>query len=307
MSQLNQLRFAAFVMTYERPQILLHTIHKLFEQTLPPQKILVVDNSITEDSKNVIEQLNDSRVVYYRTGKNIGPAGASKIGLELLANDGYDWISWGDDDDPPHFPNVFEQLLQTASSVKNVGVIGAVGHKFDKKKGIVLRTSDALLDTDGYLDVDVIAGNVTMIVNADVVRKGVLPDPGFFLNVEEYDFCLRVKKAGFKVIADPAIFKSYRLLKGRMGLTERPKHVLPKTSVLWRRYYSTRNLIYMLNSNEKKIIAALNVSMRSFGKMLSGFRKGWSYGVLNALMEIKGIYHGWTGQMGLRVLPNKKY
>lgn len=307
MNELKRISFAAFIMTYERPQILLNTIHKLFEQSVPPQKILVVDNSLTTDSKEVIEQLNNSRVAYYRVGKNIGPAGASKIGLELLTNEGYDWISWGDDDDPPHFPDVFEQLLQLATDTENTGVIGAVGHRFDRNKGIVLRTSDEALDNNGYLDVDVIAGNVTMIVNSHVVKKGVLPDPGFFLNVEEYDFCLRVKKAGFKVIAHPRVFKSYRLFKGRMGLRERAPHVLPKASVLWRRYYSTRNLIYMLHKNENKINAALNVSIRAVGKMISGFRKGWNYGFQNAIMEIKAIYHGWTGQMGLRVLPNKKY
>ena len=303
----SDLRFAAFVMTYERPSFLADTIDKLFKQTFPPQKILVIDNSKSYDTENLVRSLNDKRVSYHRVGKNIGPAGASKIGLQMLVGEGFDWISWGDDDDPPHFSTVFEDLLNMAILGSNVGVIGAVGHRFDKNRGIVLRTTDAMLNTTKPLDVDVIAGNVSMIVNADVVKRSILPDPRFFLNVEEYDFCLRVKKAGFSVIAHPTVFMSYRIHKNRLGLAVRAPHVLPSESVLWRRYYSTRNLIFMLKANERNIQGALNVSFRAGVKILSGFRKGWGYGIKNAQMEFQGIYHGWSGKMGLRVLPRYKY
>lgn len=299
--------FAAFIMTYERPQILLKTISVLFEQTIAPQKILVVDNSLTEQTMRAIEQLNDNRIEYHRVGKNIGPAGASKIGLQKLTEQGYDWISWGDDDDPPHFKNVFEDLLKLADTIPNTGVVGAVGHAFNKNKGLVVRTNDKELDSEGCLEVDIIAGNVSMIVNAAVVKKGILPDPGFFLNVEEYDFCLRVKHAGFKVIVNRSVFKAYRTLKGRMGFNSRAAAVLPKKSVLWRRYYSTRNLIFLLTKSDRNLSGALHVSIRGLAKALAGFRKGIDYGMANAKMELRGILDGWKGKMGLTVLPNPKY
>jgi GT2 family glycosyltransferase len=299
--------FAGFIMTYERPEILKETLKKIFEQTYSPEKILIVDNSVTDNTCELIKQLNDKRISYYRTGSNIGPAGASKIGLEILAAEGFDWIYWGDDDDPPHFNDVFEKLLTTAKLTNNVGVIGAVGHKFNKEKGIVIRTSDNALTQQGYLEVDVIAGNVSMIVNKNVVEKGILPDPGLFLNVEEYDFCLRAKKQGFKIIVDRTIFKKYRELKGRFGLPNRPRSVFPSYSVLWRRYYSTRNTIFILLKNEKSINGALHVSFRSLIKMIFGFKRGWVYGILNFSMEAKGIYHGWVSKMGINIQPNRKY
>lgn len=294
-------------MTYERHEILIKTISVLFAQSMPPQKILIVDNSYSNNTKEAIEKLADKRIDYFKVGKNIGPAGASKIGLEKLTEEGFEWISWGDDDDPPHFRNVFEDLLLLASATENVGVIGAVGHGFDKNKGLVVRTKDKELYGDGYLEVDIIAGNVSMIVNAEVVKKSVLPNPVFFLNVEEYDFCLRVKQEGFKVIVSRPVFKMYRELKGRFGLASRAASVLPKKSVLWRRYYSTRNFIYLLRHNEKSLSGAVNVTFRAFVKSVVGFKKGWSYGSLNAKMELKGILHGWNGKMGLTVLPNAKY
>jgi len=300
-------KFAAFVMTFERPLILQNTINQLFSQTLPPEKILIVDNSLSADTKNVVEALHDNRVDYYRVGKNIGPAGASKIGLEKLTAEGFDWIYWGDDDDPPKFNNVLERLLFLANSVQNIGVIGAVGHNFNSRKGLVIRTKDEELDKVGYAEVDVIAGNMSMIVNAAVIKKGILPNPDFFLNIEEYDFCLRVKQHGFKVVVDREVFKNYRVSVGRLGLSDRAVRVLPKESVLWRKYYSTRNLIYMLNNNEKSRIGALNVSYRALIKSIFGFKKGIKYGLLNASMELNGIVDGWSEKMGIRVLPNNKY
>jgi glycosyltransferase involved in cell wall biosynthesis len=300
-------KFAGFIMTYERPEILKVTINKLFTQSYPPEKLLIIDNSDSETTYLLIKELRDSRIVYHRTGSNIGPAGASKIGLEILANEGYDWIYWGDDDDPPHFNHVFKTLLDTAKKVNNVGVVGAVGNKFNKKNGTVLRTLDQELQGNGYLEVDVIAGNVSMIVSKEVVKRGVLPDPRLFLNVEEYDFCLRAKSKGFNIIVDCTIFKQYREFKGRLGLPQRPKSVFPKYSVLWRRYYSTRNTIYILRKNEKSLIGALNVSTRAFVKMILGFKNGWNYGTCNFSMEAKGIYHGWRSIMGITVQPNRKY
>lgn len=299
--------FAAFIMTYERPWIIAETIENIFGQTLPPQKILIVDNSVSYDTKDLVEKLNNPRIEYYRVGENIGPAGASKIGLEKLTEQGFKWIYWVDDDDPPFFPDTLERLLKTANRNEITGIVGAVGHYFDKKRGIVVRVQDNELSKPGDIEIDVIAGNMVIIVNSDVVKKGVLPDPGMFLNIEEYDYCLRVKQAGYKIMVPRDVYFAYRNKKKRFDLPINPSPVFPPKSVLWRKYYSTRNLIYILTQNEKSYIGAIRVSGRAVGKALMGFKKGMSYGLINAKMELKGILHGWLKMSGRRVLPNKKY
>ncbi len=301
------LTYAAFIMTYERPQIIVRTIEMLLQQTCPPKKIVVVDNSHTLLTQQAIEQLNSSQIQYVRVGKNIGPAGASTIGLQMLASEGYDWIYWGDDDDPPQFANTIESLLNTAQNIPNIGIIGAVGHGFNKQKGRVVRTSDSLLSTNTYLDVDVIAGNMCMLVNAAVVQQKILPNPDFFLNMEEYEYCLRVKNAGFRVGINTAQCLAYRLKNHKYGLPERPPATTPAKSVLWRKYYSTRNLLYLLAHTQPSRLGMLHVGIRAVVKAVVGFKKGYSYGYLNAQMELLGVWHGVTNRMGLIVLPNNKY
>src|SRR5690349_18373259 len=98
MKSRDSVRFAGFIMTYERPGIILDTIGRVLAQTRPPEKLLIVDNSESSETKKLIEHLNDNRIQYFAVGYNAGPAGAAKIGLQKLAEGGFDWIYWGDDD-----------------------------------------------------------------------------------------------------------------------------------------------------------------------------------------------------------------
>src|SRR5687768_7215833 len=98
------MKFAGFIMTYERSDLLLSTIKTIFDQTISPKKLLIIDNSKSDKTEILIKQLNDPRVFYHKQGYNSGPAGAARTGLQILAAEGYDWIYWGDDDDPPSAP-----------------------------------------------------------------------------------------------------------------------------------------------------------------------------------------------------------
>ncbi len=171
-------RFAAFIMTYERVSVLENTIHEIIQQTKPPEKVLIVDNSESYETEQLIKKLANPGIEYFRVGHNDGPAGAAKIGLQRLLEEGYQWIYWGDDDDPPMFSDAFEKLFQLISQTQNdrkVGLVGAVGQYFNSSTGEIERVQDSFLNQVGYITVDSIAGNQCMIVNADVVRAGVMP------------------------------------------------------------------------------------------------------------------------------------
>src|SRR5688572_6004037 len=132
--------FAAFVMTFERSEILPGTLNAIFDQTFPPSKVLIVDNSVSSETEKLVQSLGKSNVEYYKVGYNSGPAGASKIGLKKLIEEGYKWIYWGDDDNPPLFRDCFEILMKEAN--EKMGIIGAVGSVFDWNTGIRKRYKD---------------------------------------------------------------------------------------------------------------------------------------------------------------------
>lgn len=295
---MNTMKFAGFIMTYERPEIVLETIEILFAQTLTLEKILIVDNSASFDTQKTIETLNDSRVVYHRVGYNSGPAGAAAIGLKILAAEGYEWIYWGDDDDPPLFDDTLEILMRVAQTSPKCGTVGVVGNYYNPKTGFLERVTDEELLTDGILEVDTIAGGMSKIVNGPMILKtAISTDEKLFYGSEELDFDLKVKKAGYTHLVDRAYYLKHRHYFNRMNLA--PKKLKKKTDrAIVREYYSIRNNLRILykNRNYKTILVFYSYF---FLKSFASFKFGFRYGIKmfwNVLVALKDFIFGNYGK-----------
>jgi GT2 family glycosyltransferase len=234
---------------------------------------------------------------YYRVGRNVGPAGAAKIGLEKLVHDGYDWIYWGDDDDPPFFSDTFEILLRMANALPHAGCVGAVGHWFNPRTGLIQRVPDDALQGNHPIEVHNIAGNMAKLIKADVVRVGsVLPDESLFFGLEELDYDLRLKKAGYKLYCDPSLYLRYRTESGRIGT--QPKRGLKKeNSRLQRDYYSIRNGFVILAKNRRYRAIAFQL-LRIIYKFIQGYRFGYRFGNKQSKFLFKAIAHFISGKSG---------
>ena len=112
--------FAAFVITKDRPDILVSTVNKLLNQSFPPCFILVIDNGSEDITSDMIKQLNDKRISHYSVGYNAGPAGGAYWGMKLLFEKDYDWVLWVDDDDPPKFDDLFEEIRKVSLTVEGI-------------------------------------------------------------------------------------------------------------------------------------------------------------------------------------------
>ncbi|MDI1323159.1 MAG: glycosyltransferase [Algoriphagus sp.] len=288
------IRFGGFIITYNRSDILMGTIEKIFLQSFPPEHLWIIDNSEDDLTFSALIRLNDPRIKYHGMGYNAGPAGAAVRGLELCGNDGFDWIYWGDDNDPPFAQDCFERLLAIRNMNPFCGVLGAVGQFFDRKKGVIKRIQSRLLEKKKAVEVDYVAGNMSMIISGEVARAGIAPDPELFFGFEELDFCLKVKRRGFSIIVDCGLFLEARRLYSRMDF-ERP--VYQKKNNLVREYYSLRNLLFIsdsltLNSMKRKLYVKWSA------KTLYGFRYGFHYGFKNFQMIWLAFWHYWKGIKG---------
>lgn len=293
----NDTFFAAFIMTYNRVSTLEDTLKKIFSQSFPPHKVIIIDNDYNFSAKEIQNKYPEYNISYHPIGYNSGPAGAAKVGLEILVKEGYQWIAWMDDDDPPIFENTFEILLNMASSNEKCGCVGAVGQYFDKKNGLMIRVSDSELNTKGILPVDNIAGGMCKIVNANVcLKENIYPDESLFYGFEELDFDIRLKNSGFALLTDRELYKKHRFHFARIDL-KRIRGGKKELSRLWREYYSTRNSLIILFKN--KYLLAICVSIfRHLSKILFGFSYGYQYGILNTKFIGKGIFHFFLGKKG---------
>jgi len=267
--------FAAFVMTYQRANILPETLKSILNQTFPPEFILIVDNSDDNTTEQLVLCMNLPNIGYHRVGYNSGPAGASHIGLKILAEQGYKWIYWGDDDDPPRSPDMFEKLLKHTNVSENVGQIGFVGHKFSFKNAKISKIRSEYLTGKGALEVDTIAGGMCKIVKGEVVLKGILPDKSLFFGFEDLDFDLKLKKAGYVSLIDQPLLLRERAKVGKLASTELKSKT--QLAASWREYYSIRSLLFIL-SYHKQPKAILLVLLRKISKIPLSYRYGLKNG-----------------------------
>ena len=296
--------YSLFIITRNRPSILKNTIEEIFNQTLPPQSILIVDNSDNEATQLMYQQANDSRLQYHRVGYNSGPAGGAKIGMEILFAQGYEWVVWGDDDDPPKFDDILEKLFSIIPKIdiSTIGIIGAVGTRLNLRNGLTIRIPDN--DLEGLLEVDSISGGMFPLLHRNLYNQNVFPNPDLFFGFEELDFCLAVKRANLKIIVSGDEIYRHRLLHGRLDLIK--KYKVKSIDSLWREYYSTRNIIYILLRKEKAYSALAYITLRTFLKMFYMFRFGFEYGKLNFYYLSNGLYDGYRNRMGMTILPISK-
>ena len=298
--------FAAFIITKNRPLELIETIKKLLDQTYPPNYILIVDNGSNNESRERINDLNDARIPHHSIGYNAGPAGGAYWGMKLLFEKGYDWVLWADDDDPPKFDNLIEDLFDIVHHNDNefLGMVGAVGERFDRKKGTIIRLKDKQLT--GYLEVDTISGNMFPLVSKRTFEKGILPNKVLFFGFEELDYGLSLKRAGFKILTSGSLHLKHRVESGRLNLITN-KNQRKLYSSLWREYYSARNLTFILFHYEKSFIGTLNCICRNIIKSFVVFKHGFTYGTKVSSLILMGLFDGLFNRMEMRVSPVAKY
>jgi glycosyltransferase involved in cell wall biosynthesis len=297
---------AAFVMTYHRPARLANTVQTLLAQSCPPARVLVVDNGRDPETEQLCRQFPASLVCYAAMKENLGPAGAAAYGLKRLADDGYPWIYWGDDDDAPKTVDTLARLMALAQAAgPEVGAVGAVGATWDWRRGRMVRLPDAALH--GVLAVDVIAGGSQLIVRRSAIQRAGLPNAQLFFGFEEPEFCLRLRRAGFRLQVDGELMHIYRTMAGRLNLSQPRAPALPgDVDTMWRDYYSTRNYIFAMSKEFGRSDLAWRQSWRTLGKMGLAWRRGLQYGATYSRLQGRALWDGWRSHLGRTVLPQAK-
>lgn len=291
------MRFAGFVMTYRRPEILPGTLEKILEQTRPPEVLLVVDNGACERTRSLVE--GDPRMLYCRMPDNLGPAGASAFGLDMLAERGYDWVYWAGDDGPPESPAVLEGLLSLPEgrSSDDLGAVAGGGVEWDWRRGRMRRLGSSRLR--GPVEVDAVPGGSGLIVRTSAVERAGLPDSRLFWGFEDIDYCLRMRRAGLRLLASGDLMRERRERAGRLEHQYRRTPV-PREPLrqLTRSYYTTRNYIFVMRSTFRRADLARRRVARGGLRCLAAWRHGPRYALSFAEAEIGAIRDGYRGRLG---------
>ncbi len=100
---------SVIIPTYNRSGLVTEAVESVLNQTYSDLEVLVIDDGSTDDTRTVVEQMQDSRVKYYYKN-NSGPAAARNLGLDKSKGQ---YISFLDSDDlwpPEYLETIIDQL-----------------------------------------------------------------------------------------------------------------------------------------------------------------------------------------------------
>jgi rhamnopyranosyl-N-acetylglucosaminyl-diphospho-decaprenol beta-1,3/1,4-galactofuranosyltransferase len=300
-------RLVGVLVTYRRPAALAITLERLAEQDRRLDRLVVVDNAPSPDSRAAVGGATQvaGAVDHLEMPENLGFTGGVAAGMRHVLEfaDDRDWIVVLDDDDPVPYSTVFSELEQFAERMlerdpRTAGV-AITGGRFDWRRGRIRRVRDDELHE--AVRVDHVAGNqVPFYLVAAVRDAGTFHAPLFF-GLSEIEFGLRVSRAGYHFYAHGDLWRQRREAAGRLGLDATPSRTLGPMN--WRRYYVLRNSIYMLR-RFGHTWTAVRVSTVNLGKPILNLPRRPRLAAVHLKVNLRACRDGWTGRMGKQLEPD---
>jgi GT2 family glycosyltransferase len=202
------------IITRNRPFLLRHCLQHVMEQPHRNKEIIVVDSSTNNESERVVAQFPEIICLRLHGQHNNMPQ-ARNVGIAASSGDIIAFI----DDDSMVRPGWLHALLNAYQDER----VGAAGGRvirrpepycdqqsgqpqlYVKPSGIVI-AKDTDLPSQGKIDVDHLIGCNMSFRRRALEQVGGF-DPTYTLTNlrEETDLCVRVRKAGWRIIYDPEL------------------------------------------------------------------------------------------------------
>ena len=233
----------AVVVTYNRKDILKECIEALLNQSYAKLKILIIDNASTDNTKEEIKKYVDNKKVFYKnTEKNIGGAGGFNFGIKEAYKLGSEFV-WLMDDDSIVQKNTLKELI--AADKKLNGNYGFLSSKVlwkDKSlcKMNIQRISlfSECKDFNSELVNIQLGSFVSMFIPMSIVKKVGLPIKEFFIWGDDWEYSRRISRKYNCYLANKSIVN--HKCKLNMG----GNIVIDDYDRLWRYNYAFRNDAY---------------------------------------------------------------
>ncbi len=284
MSIKNEPSVIAVLVTFNRSDILQKALDCLQHQDASIQEIVVVDNHSTDDTVEVLQRrkLLDPRIQIICHSVNAGYGGGLNVGMKwVLENRDPDFMWLMDDDSFPE-PDALSLLLSYKRST-DYDLLGLSGYKMGYWRKNIVYPKTHTSDVD-FILVD------NAILSTDAARNAGVVSADFFMMCEDYEYCLRLRKAGFKV----GIINNNHVRRLNLGSQKFSR------TTMWRGYYHSRNHMLILKEffSFKRLIHYVALQLKYLlGSLKAQDRK------TRIRLRLTGILHGLQGKRGKTLDP----
>lgn len=218
----------------------------------PAYEIIVVDNASTDGSKETVKA-RFPEVKLIENNENSGNAEGINIGIREAMDGKPDYFLILDNDVKVE-KKFLSELIKVAEIDPKIGIVGPKIYYFDSNKisfagGKLDWLEGAVHIGEGYIDngrydgekeVVFITG-CAILARKEVIEKIGLFNGDFFAYYEDVDFCLRARKAGYRIVYSPNA-----VMWHKVGATANKARAKISAFQL---YLGTRNKIISLKDN----------------------------------------------------------
>jgi GT2 family glycosyltransferase len=267
----------------------------------PAYKVIVVDNGSVDDSIAVIRAAFP-QVTYVEAGTNLGFVGGNNLGLEYAHKMGAEYTLLLNNDTEVA-PNFLQKLVEAAEEDPTVGVAGpmiyyhatpkviwSAGGVLNWRRGSTRMVGIGEIDNDQFdgapHPMDFITGCAFLIKMPVYEQVGGF-DSRFFAYYEETEWCVRVARAGYRILLVPQAKVWHKI-------SPQARESSPRVN-----YYMTRNRLLFLKCIRAGWLPWINTFYEYARTLLSWtIKPRWRYKAPQRRAMIRAILDFLHGQWG---------
>lgn len=244
------MKITTIVVTYNRKELLIKCIESLLYQTIKPDHILIVDNASTDDTVYELQRLGfleNPNIQLISLTENTGGAGGFSRGMKYAFDQGADYVWMMDDDALPH-STALEELIKQSSYDAIYGSL-AVNRESTAwtttllPKYKVVNLKQEVPDKSEVQSLPFLG----FLTSKEIYQKIGLPNESYFIAADDTEYCMRAQKAGHKIfICGTSQIEHPKSVRYEINIFIKKINCLKL--VPWKRYYDTRNRIFIAKS-----------------------------------------------------------
>lgn len=265
------LRTAILILNWNGGQVTIDCLNSLKCITYPNYEIILIDNGSIDSSLETIRNLFP-QVTTIALGANRGFVEGNNAGILAAQAAGADLVLLLNNDTvvAPDFLSKLVDVLACGADIGAVGptiyyhetpeLIWSAGGLIDWSRGTTrmlnINDTDRTFANSTPRAVDFVTG-CALLVKMDVVQKVGLLDPRFFAYYEETEWCVRIGRAGYRILHVPDA-----RIWHKISSEKREASAIVQ-------YYMTRNRLLFLRLTHASLRAWLNTAYEYFTRLVS--------------------------------------
>ena len=239
----------AAVVTFNKIKLLKECLEAILKQEVPVTKIVVVDNGSTDGSREYLLEVQNEIIKPIFTDSNLGGAGGFNLAIKKAMD--YDPENiWVMDDDTIPEPVALKKFQEAIINLEgNYGFLSSNVLWTDRKPCLMNITKPEkiwnTMSEKGLVRLHS-ASFVSMIINAQVIKKIGYPISDFFIWGDDIEYSKRISRV------ENSYFVGESIVIHKMNENTEVNILLEDKARVPRYYYDIRNKFYIAKKDSKK-------------------------------------------------------